>query len=377
MPNLTGLVYDDRYLEHEPGEFLIRYTERYPFDEVEPHPSGPTVVRRTRKLLQKLGLVDMATQIPGRSATTEEIELVHSPEMRARVERVSKTGGDAGTGAPIIAGGEEIARLAAGGALAAVDAVFAGEVHNAFGLIRPPGHHATTDESLGFCVYNNIAIAARYAQQRFGIERVAIIDWDVHHGNGTQDIFYADDSVLFFSLHQDNLFPIDWGKTTDTGMGNGTGTTVNIPLPAGSGNAAYLAAIEEIVAPIIRQFRPGLVLISAGQDASVQDPLGRMTVTVAAYAAMTRMLSAVADETCEGRLIALMEGGYSNYYAPYCTAAIVEGLLGEGAPAVSDPYSPRGEALPFTTQVSGDQRAAIDAVKAVQREFWHLEERHT
>lgn len=372
MSFATGLVYDERYLEHDPGEFLIRYTERYPFDEVEPHPSGPVVVRRTHKLLTALGYTDATATTTGRMATTEEIERVHSPEMRRKVEAISKHGGDAGFGSPIATGGEEIARLAAGGAIAAVDAVLHGDVRNAFGLVRPPGHHATATESLGFCVYNNIAIAARHAQDVHGLEKIAIIDWDVHHGNGTQDIFWQDNSVLFISLHQDNLFPIDWGKVDDCGEGEGLGTTVNIPLPPGSGNAVYLAAMEEIVLPAIRQFSPDLILVSAGQDASVQDPLGRMTVTVPAYRQMTELVRGLAEEICDGRLVVLMEGGYSNYYAPYCTAAIVEGLLAEPPTRVPDPYSPRSEVQPGTTKVSLDQRAALDAVKDTQRAGWRL-----
>ena len=361
MDFATGLVYYQRYLEHDPGEFLIRYTERYPFDEVEPHPSGPVVVRRTHKMLHALEyLADLVT-IEGRLATTEDIERVHTPEMRARVEAASARGGDAGFGSPIAAGGEEIARLAAGGALAAVDIVLNGDVRNAFGLIR-----------LGFCVYNNIAIAARHAQEVHGLGKVAIIDWDVHHGNGTQDIFYGDDSVLFISLHQDNLFPVDWGKVGDCGEGDGIGATVNIPLPAGSGNAAYLAAMGEVVLPIVRQFAPDLILISAGQDASVQDPLGRMTVTVPAYRQMTQMVRDAAEGVCDGRLIALMEGGYSNYYAPFCTAAIVEALMANPPAVVSDPYSPRSEVQPSTTTVSLDQRAAIDAAKTMQQQWWQL-----
>lgn len=372
MPHSTGLVYDARYLDHDPGEFLIRYTERHAYDESEPHPSGPIVARRTHKLLDAMGYLRALTHIPPRMGTAEDIELVHSPEMRGRVERVSKNGGDVGTGAPMAAGGEEIARLAIGGTLAAIDAVMTGEVRNAFGLLRPPGHHATATESLGFCVYNNIAIAARYAQMRYGIERVAILDWDVHHGNGTQDIFYEDDNVLFISIHQDNLFPVDWGKVIDAGEGSGIGATVNIPLPAGSGNAAYLAAMQEIVLPIINQFDPELILISAGQDASVQDPLGRMTVTVPAYREMTRMMVSLADNVCEGRLVALQEGGYSNYYAPYCGAAVIEGLMSDPPISIPDPYSPRSEVQPFTTIIGKDQRDAIEAVKSVQQEWWDL-----
>lgn len=372
MPHATGLVYDARYLDHDPGEFLIRYTKKYEYDEVEPHPSGPVVTRRTFKLLKTLGYLDALTRIAPRLGTAEDIELVHDPSMREHIEQVSLTGGDAGTGAPIIAGGEETARLAIGGSLEAVDCVMSGGVRNAFGLIRPPGHHATRNESLGFCVYNNIAIAARYAQETHGCKRIAIIDWDVHHGNGTQDIFWDDDSVLFISLHQDNLFPLDWGKVEDVGEGDARGTTVNIPLPAGSGNAVYLAAMKEIVRPIIEQFAPDMIMISAGQDASIQDPLGRMIVTVPAYREMTLMFRDLANSICDGRLIVLQEGGYSNYYAPYCAAAIVEGLMSDPPRRVDDPFSPRSEAQRYTNEVGLDQRAALDAVIATQKEWWQL-----
>ncbi len=372
MSHTTGLVYDPDYLLHDPGEYLIRYSEHFPFDEVEPHPSGPVVVRRTHKLLSAMGYLDHLQLLNPRYADTEDIERVHSREMRTRVERISANGGDVGIGAPIAVGGERIARLAAGGALVAVDAIVHGDARNVFGLIRPPGHHATAEQSLGFCVYNNIAIAARYAQSQHGLKRIAIIDWDVHHGNGTQDIFWNDDSVLFISIHQDNLFPIDWGKVEHCGGDGARGATVNVPLPPGSGNAVYLAAMEEIVLPIVRQFAPDLIMISAGQDASVQDPLGRMTVTVPAYRQMTSMVRDTADACCDGRLIALMEGGYSNYYAPFCTAAIIEALMSDPPEIVDDPYSPRSEVQPGATTVSGDQHAELDAVKHVQREFWGL-----
>lgn len=372
MPHCTGLVYNARYLEHDPGEWLIRYSRKYQYDEVEAHPSGPVVARRTHKLLDALGMLEHLVHIEPRLATSEQIELVHDAAMREHVEHVSLTGGDAGTGAPMVAGGEEIARLSIGGALEAVDAVVSGKVRNAFGLIRPPGHHATRTESLGFCVYNNIAIAARYAQETYGLGKIAIIDWDVHHGNGTQDIFWHDESVLFVSLHQENLFPLNWGKVEDSGEGDATGTTVNVPLPAGSGNAAYLAAMREVVVPIVEQFNPDLILISAGQDPSIQDPLGRMTATVPAFRNMMRMLRDVADSVCEGRIIALQEGGYSNWYAPYCGAAVVEGLMHDPPASVEDPFSPRSEAQPFTIAVSQDQRAAIDAVITAQRQWWKL-----
>ena len=372
MVHSTGLVYDARYLDHDPGELLIRYTKKYEYEEVEPHPSGPVVARRTYKLLDSLGYLNAITSVAPRMGTSDDIELVHEQSMREHVEHISLTGGDAGYGAPIIAGGEEIARLAIGGALEAVDAVVNGTVRNAFGLVRPPGHHATRNESLGFCVYNNIAIAARYAQEHHKLNRIVIIDWDVHHGNGTQDIFWDDESVLFVSLHQDNLFPLDWGKVEDCGEADARGTTVNIPLPAGSGNAAYLAAMKEIVLPIIEQFAPDMIMISAGQDASIQDPLGRMTVTVPAYREMTRMLRESAESICDGRMVVLQEGGYSNWYAPYCAVAVVEGMMSEPPHLVEDPFSPRGEVQPFTNSVGLDQRAALDAVISTQREWWTL-----
>ena len=372
MPHRTGLVYDSRYLDHDPGQWLIRYTEPYEYDEPDPHPSGPVVARRTHALLRKWGYLDELTAIAPRMGTSENIELVHDRAMREHVERVSRTGGDAGTGAPIIAGGEETARLAIGGSLAAVDAIMSGDVRNAFGLVRPPGHHATRTESLGFCVYNNLAIAARYAQQTHGYKRIAILDWDVHHGNGTQDIFYDDDSVLFISFHQDNLFPVDWGKVQDTGAQQGAGHTVNVPLPAGSGNAAYLAALNEIAMPIIREFAPDFIMISAGQDASTQDPLGRMTATVPLYREMARSVRDLAEELCDGRLLVLQEGGYSNSYAPYCGVAVIEGMMTNPPMPVPDPYAPRSDVQPFTNTVGVDQRNAIDLVKKTQRQWWNL-----
>lgn len=372
MTRATGLVYDARYLDHDPGELLIRYAERHAYDESEPHPSGPVVMRRTAKLLDALGFTDALVPISPVMGTAADIELVHTPEMRARVNAVSSIGGDAGIGAPIAKGGEEIARLSLGGVISAVDAVLSGKVRNAFAHTRPPGHHATATQSLGFCVYSNVAIAARHAQQRHGLGRIAIVDWDVHHGNGTQDIFWEDGDVLFISLHQDNLFPLDWGKVNDCGEGDGLGTTVNIPLPAGSGNAVYLAAMSEIVVPIITRFAPDFIFVSAGQDTSAGDPLGRMMVNVPAFRKQARIMRDLAESVCDGRLVITQEGGYSNSYAPYCNAAVIEGLMFDPPATVPDPYSPRSEVQTPTHTVTLDQRAALDAVKSVQRAWWEL-----
>ncbi len=182
---------------------------------------------------------------------------------------LDKTGGDTGSGAPMGIGGLRIARLSTGGVMAAVDAVMTGTVRQAYALVRPPGHHAMAHEGMGFCIFNNVVIAARHARAMHGVRRVAVVDWDVHHGNGTQSAFYEQPDELFVSLHQDSLYPNGWGTVDQVGEGAGEGRTVNIPLPAGSGNATYRAAFERIVVPVIEEFAPELIFVSAGQDASV------------------------------------------------------------------------------------------------------------
>jgi len=196
----------------------------------------------------------------------------------------------------------------------------------------------------------------------------------VHHGNGTQDAFYADSSVLFISIHQEGLFPpVGWGALNQVGEGDGTGTTINIPLPAGSGNPTYQAVLDQIVAPAIRNFAPDLIMVSAGQDASVMDPLGRMSLTTASYRSMASAMRALADECCDGRLVIALEGGYSEIYAPYCTAAIAEGLVTGvgGFEPIHEPYGSRAETMPATRAIGLDARTAMDAAKEMHRA--HLE----
>jgi acetoin utilization deacetylase AcuC-like enzyme len=370
----VGLVYDERFLDHDPGDYRILYREPFPFEEPVPHMSNPLVVKRTKRLLDLLGYSAAMQAIDARIASDEELLGYHTPEYIARVAEVSHTGGDTGAGAPIAAGGDEIARLSAGAVIAATDAVMRGDVHHAYALTRPPGHHAMADKGMGFCVYANVAVAARHAQRVHGITRIAILDWDVHHGNGTQDAFYDDPDVLFISIHQEDLFPVGWGKLEDIGEGAGTGSTVNIPLPSGSGNRAYMAVMEQIVLPIIRQFGPELILVSAGQDASVQDPLGRMSLTTSAYRSMTSMMREIAGEVCGGRLVIAQEGGYSDWYAPYCSAAIAEGLMDglNGVQPVGEPYGPRAESMPASRKISGDAQAAIDAALDALADRWNL-----
>jgi acetoin utilization deacetylase AcuC-like enzyme len=254
--------------------------------------------------------------------------------------------------------------------MAAVDAVMEGRARRVFANIRPPGHHAMSDKGMGFCIFNNVVIAARHAQRAHGVQRVMILDWDVHHGNGTQDAFYADPDVLFVSLHQDQLYPPGWGAVEQSGSGAGAGFTVNLPLPPGSGDAAYRAAFERVVLPIADAFKPQLVLVSAGQDASTMDPLGRMCVTTEGYRQLTQHMLDVAERHADGRLVVLQEGGYSELYAPYCTLAIIETLCGTRT-GIEEPLSvERLQAQPQYATVGLSAETALDAIVAVQKQHW-------
>ena len=236
----VGLVFDDRYLTHNTGLDLIEDVALWPFAEPVPHVSSPVLVGRAKHLMDLYGVADRMQRIDPVLATDEHLTVYHTPEYIARVAAIAETdGGDTGAGAPIGRGGDRVARLAAGGTIAATDRVMAGEVDAAYALVRPPGHHAMADQGMGFCVFNNAVVGARYAQRQHGAERVLILDWDVHHGNGTQAAFWSDPSVLFVSLHQDDLYPSGWGAVDQVGLGEGEGFTVNIPLPAGAGNRAY------------------------------------------------------------------------------------------------------------------------------------------
>jgi acetoin utilization deacetylase AcuC-like enzyme len=221
----------------------------------------------------------------------------------------------------------EVAVRAAGGALSAVDAVLTGRVRNAFCAVRPPGHHANAGRGMGFCLLNNVALAARYAQCKHGVARVAIVDWDVHHGNGTQDIFYRDGSVFFFSSHQWPLYP-GTGRADETGDGAGAGTTMNFPFPAGSGRREILGAVENALIPAMDRFRPELVLISAGFDSREGDLLGRFTLTDQDFTDLTLAVMGIADRHAGGRVVSLLEGGYSLDGLASAAAAHVAALLG-------------------------------------------------
>jgi acetoin utilization deacetylase AcuC-like enzyme len=296
-PATIGLVVSEAYTEHLTGQG---------------HPEQPGRVTAIVERLKADGLLAKAKEIAPQAATDEDILRCHSPDyLRIVNEDVTEGLHRLSTGdTSLSARSLEIARLAAGGLLAAVDEVLAGRVRNAFAVVRPPGHHATPTKGMGFCLFNNVAIAARHAQVKHGLGRVLIADWDVHHGNGTQDIFYEDGTVLFFDTHQHPLYP-GTGAATETGRGAGAGLTINCPFPAGSGRKEVVGAFREKLVPAAQAFRPDLVLVSAGFDSRIDDPLGGFTLTDDDFAELTGIVREIAEKHCGGRLVSTLEGGYN------------------------------------------------------------------
>ena len=273
------------------------------------HPENPGRLAAVDAELARAGLLDGRPAVPFGPAVLAALERVHDPRYVEALHRLTDAGGgwlDADTmvGPDSVA----VASLAAGAAIAAVDAALDGRAPRAFALVRPPGHHATPGRGMGFCLFNHVAIAAAHALAR-GLERVLIVDWDVHHGNGTQDAFYGTDRVLFCSVHQSPLYP-GTGAAGERGRGAGAGFTLNVPLPAGRGDADYRRVFDERVLPVARAYRPELVLVSAGFDAHAADPLGGMRVTEAGFADLARRTFELASDHADGRLVALLEGGY-------------------------------------------------------------------
>jgi acetoin utilization deacetylase AcuC-like enzyme len=371
----TGLVFHQHYLLHDPGVSVIGTPPRpYPYDDPEPHVEHPRRVGRVKELIDKSGLIEQLTPVAPRPADAEDVGLFHTRDYIRTVLDLSANqgGGDAGSGARLSRGSYEIALLAAGGGMAAIDAVLGGQVQNCYALVRPPGHHAVADMGMGFCIFNNVAVGALHALQRNGAERILIVDWDVHHGNGTQQAFYGDRRVLYLSLHQEGLYPADSGLVEQVGEGAGEGYTVNLPLPAGTGDAGYLAAFERVVVPIARQFAPDLVLVSCGLDASRADPLGRMVVSMEGFRRMTRYLKEVAADFAGGRLVVMHEGGYSQSFAPLCGLAVVEEMA--GVRTAMDAYSNQEltDRLRPSREVGLDTERALNEIIDFQSRYWRL-----
>ena len=292
----TALIYDSQFLKHDTG------------------PNHPERSDRLIAIMERLdadGILDDCTRPPPQPAPADLVAQVHAQAYISHIAAQSAKGRHFFEGLDTIGNSEtyDAALMAVGAVTQAVDSVMAGDAENAFCAVRPPGHHAENDEAMGFCFFNNIAIGAKYLQQQYGIKKVAIADWDVHHGNGTQHTFYSDPSVLYFSCHQYPHYP-GTGQRDETGKGDGKGTTVNVPLAAGCTDTDYLEAIRSKLRPAIDKFKPEFMLISAGFDAHVRDPLSGMQVSSSGFAEMTAELMGMADQHCGGRLVSVLEGGY-------------------------------------------------------------------
>lgn len=375
----TGLVFDERFLNHDTGaQAQVVMRDGSFFVDPESHPSSVQITRRIKQFLDGSGLSARMVPIAARAATEEELMAYHTRDYIEGVRAythgkgpVRGPWGEIEDDTPLSAGSFEAALYAAGGSLEAVGAVLEGRVNNAYALLRPPGHHALSNRCMGYCIFNNVVLAAHYARQKYGLERVMIVDWDVHHGNGTQDAFYADPNVLFVSLHQHNWYPKLSGELEQVGSGAGAGYTVNIPLPAGTGDRGYRAAFEQLVLPLGLQYRPQLILVSAGQDPNWLDPLGQMMMTQNGFRALSTLLLDLASEVCDRRLVMLQEGGYSVAYVPYCTLAAVEPLLGVDL-GVVDLYATADEFERCSRIFTEATRAALAEARAWHRHWWKI-----
>jgi acetoin utilization deacetylase AcuC-like enzyme len=308
------------------------------------HFEEPETKRRFHNLLSASGYLDKMTKIVPRYATEEEIGMFHTKEYIEKVKEASgRGGGDLGFQAVSGPGSFEIASLAVGGCFAAVDAMLdpthPTPVRHSYALVRPPGHHAESYRGMGYCIFNNNALTVRYVQKKYGMKRMVLLDWDVHHGNGCQECFYKDPEVLYISIHQRKNYPVDTGEICENGEGAGEGYNINIPLPPGSGKGAYAEAFERVIMPAIRAFGPEMVFVSSGYDAAFFDPLASMLLGSPDFRYFTSLVKAYCDKHCNGRLFVVHEGGYSKEVVPFCGLAVLEELTGIDS-GVSDPFAP-------------------------------------
>lgn len=354
----TGYVFEELYMWHDPGSISF---QRW----VEPGETWENIEtkRRINSLLNISGMLDKVIPIRARSASKEEITRFHTESYHDRIVLESKNskGGDGGELARFAQGGYEIAALSVGGVLAAIEAVVDGRIDNAYCLVRPPGHHAVADMGMGFCIFNNIALGALHVRtlKDHSMKRIAIVDYDVHHGNGTQAAFWNDSEALFISLHQDNNYPQGEGSIHEIGGESAKYSNVNIPLPPGSGMGAYAYAFQTVVIPSLRKFKPDFILVSSGFDASFADPLGSMMLSSEAFGTMAKELIKTSEELCCGRIVFCHEGGYSKDYVPFCGLAVMEALTGFKTEVV-DHYLVEVNAWGYQS-MQPHQKAVIDA----------------
>ncbi|MXQ08667.1 class II histone deacetylase [Alphaproteobacteria bacterium GH1-50] len=337
----TGFFWDERCFWHSGGNYALTTPVG---GLVQPMaagglPESPETKRRLKNLLEVTGLWEVLDTRSAAPACPEDLLRVHPQTFLERFKAVSDAGGgELGLRTPFGPGGYEIATLSAGLARAALFSVLDGQNLNAYALSRPPGHHCLPDWQNGFCLLANIAISVEAALAAGKADRVAVLDWDVHHGNGTEAIFYDRAEVLTVSIHQERNYPLDTGDFSQRGDGPGKGANLNIPLPPGTGHKGWCAAVERLALPAIRAFEPDVIVVACGFDASAFDPLSRMMASAETFRRMTRSTKALAEDICGGRLVLVHEGGYSEVHVPFCGHAVLE-ELSESVIRAPDPFA--------------------------------------
>lgn len=353
---VTSIIYDGKYVEHKTSLG---------------HPESPERLRAIDNGLKTTNILGAETikVIKPRYASIEDLQLIHTSDYVEYVKQLSMSGGgilDQETETIVSPETFNVARLAAGGALEAVDMVMRGDARNAFVISRPPGHHAGRNYGLGFCIFNNVAIAAAHLLRNFGLTRVLIVDIDAHHGNGTQEVFYNTDNVLYLSLHQDpGRFP-GVGFLEEVGEGKGIGYNVNIPLPFGTGDLVYWKAFKTVVAPIAIQYEPQFILVSAGFDSYYRDRIGELSLSAQIFPKLFQFLMELAERFCSGRLVAVLEGGYTLSFLRRIVPAVISRMCGLW-------MNIRESRPPINPQTQRKAEKILEDVKKVQSRFWKME----
>ena len=362
----TGFFFDERTLWHAGGNYAFTL----PIGGlVQPMatgglPESPETKRRLKNLMDVTGLTRELDLRSAPEATREALLRVHPASYLDRFKEMSDNGGgEIGPRVPFSQGGYEIAALSAGLTMAAVEAVATGDLENAYALSRPPGHHCLPEFPNGFCLMANIAIAIEHARARGLVNRVVVLDWDVHHGNGTEGIFYDRDDVFSISIHQEGNYPLDTGAFADRGAGAGLGFNLNLPMPAGTGHTAYLHLMDRIVLPRLEAYKPEMIIVACGFDASVIDPLARMLATADTFRQLTLRIKDCARRICGGKLVLAHEGGYSEAYVPFCGHATLEALSGSQTVA-PDPFARAFDIRQPSPRFDAFLRATIDEMAA-------------